>query len=557
MKIHDWIQLVAYFGMLTIIVPPLGAYMANVLVGKPPKWMRWLLPFERLIYRLAGVDATVEMQWTTYTFALLWFHLFGFLVLLGLQLAQGFLPFNPQNFGGVPFHLAVNTAISFVTNTNWQSYCGESTMSYLTQMFGLCVQNFLSAGTGIAVLLAFTRGLTRKSSATVGNFWADLTRSVVYILLPLSFILAILLISQGVVQTLSPYVDTTTLEGQHQIVPLGPAASQIAIKQLGTNGGGFFGANSAHPFENPTPLSNFLEMLAILMIPASLTYTYGQMLGNRRQGWVLFAAMMILLITGLGVALAGEYTFQGNMEGKETRFGILNSVMWATVTTAASNGSINAMHDSLSPIAGLVTMGNMLLGEVIFGGVGSGLYGMLMFAILAVFLAGLMVGRTPEYLGKKIEATEVKMAMIAVLTPCVTILILAALASVIKPGFSSLNNAGPHGLSEIVYAFGSMANNNGSAFAGLNANTPFYNYLGGLAMLIGRFAVIVPSLVIAGSMARKKIAPPSSGTFPTDGVLFVVLLIGVALIVGALTFFPVVSLGPITEHLLMRAGRTF
>jgi len=548
---------VAYFGMLTIIVPPLGAYMANVLVGKPPKWMRWLLPFERLIYRLAGVDATVEMQWTTYTFALLWFHLFGFLVLLGLQLAQGFLPFNPQNFGGVPFHLAVNTAISFVTNTNWQSYCGESTMSYLTQMFGLCVQNFLSAGTGIAVLLAFTRGLTRKSSATVGNFWADLTRSVVYILLPLSFILAILLISQGVVQTLSPYVDTTTLEGQHQIVPLGPAASQIAIKQLGTNGGGFFGANSAHPFENPTPLSNFLEMLAILMIPASLTYTYGQMLGNRRQGWVLFAAMMILLITGLGVALAGEYTFQGNMEGKETRFGILNSVMWATVTTAASNGSINAMHDSLSPIAGLVTMGNMLLGEVIFGGVGSGLYGMLMFAILAVFLAGLMVGRTPEYLGKKIEATEVKMAMIAVLTPCVTILILAALASVIKPGFSSLNNAGPHGLSEIVYAFGSMANNNGSAFAGLNANTPFYNYLGGLAMLIGRFAVIVPSLVIAGSMARKKIAPPSSGTFPTDGVLFVVLLIGVALIVGALTFFPVVSLGPITEHLLMRAGRTF
>ena len=547
----------AYFGMLTIIVPPLGAYMANVLVGKPPKWMRWLLPFERLIYRLAGVDATVEMQWTTYTFALLWFHLFGFLVLLGLQLAQGFLPFNPQNFGGVPFHLAVNTAISFVTNTNWQSYCGESTMSYLTQMFGLCVQNFLSAGTGIAVLLAFTRGLTRKSSATVGNFWADLTRSVVYILLPLSFILAILLISQGVVQTLSPYVDTTTLEGQHQIVPLGPAASQIAIKQLGTNGGGFFGANSAHPFENPTPLSNFLEMLAILMIPASLTYTYGQMLGNRRQGWVLFAAMMILLITGLGVALAGEYTFQGNMEGKETRFGILNSVMWATVTTAASNGSINAMHDSLSPIAGLVTMGNMLLGEVIFGGVGSGLYGMLMFAILAVFLAGLMVGRTPEYLGKKIEATEVKMAMIAVLTPCVTILILAALASVIKPGFSSLNNAGPHGLSEIVYAFGSMANNNGSAFAGLNANTPFYNYLGGLAMLIGRFAVIVPSLVIAGSMARKKIAPPSSGTFPTDGVLFVVLLIGVALIVGALTFFPVVSLGPITEHLLMRAGRTF
>lgn len=531
--------------------------MARVLAGNPPRWMAWVAPLERCIYRLTGVDPNAEMTWIGYTAALLWLHLFGFLALIVLQMVQAYLPFNPQHMGGVPLDLAVNTAISFVTNTNWQAYCGESSMSYFTQMMGFCVQNFLSAATGIAVMLALIRGLIRKSASTIGNYWTDLTRSILYILLPLSFLVAILLMSQGVVQTFTKYVNATTLEGGQQIIPLGPAASQIAIKQLGTNGGGFFGANSAHPFENPTPLSNMIEMISILLIPAALTYTYGAMLGKRRQGAILFAAMMILFVAGLAIALLAEYSYPGNMEGKETRFGVFNSVLWATATTAASNGSVNAMHDSLSPIAGLVAMGNMLLGEVVFGGVGSGIYGIIMFVILAVFIAGLMVGRTPEYLGKKVESLEIKMAMIAVLVPCVVVLVLSAIACDSHFGLSSLGNAGPHGLSEILYAFGSMANNNGSAFAGLNANTPFYNYLGGIAMLIGRFGVIIPVLVIAGSMASKKTSPPSPGTFPTDGLLFLSLLIGVILFVGALTFFPVLTLGPIVEHTLLHSGCTF
>jgi len=557
MKTQDCIQLLAYLTLITVAVWPLGAYMARVLAGNPPRWMAWVAPLERCIYRLTGVDPNAEMTWIGYTAALLWLHLFGFLALIVLQMVQAYLPFNPQHMGGVPLDLAVNTAISFVTNTNWQAYCGESSMSYFTQMMGFCVQNFLSAATGIAVMLALIRGLIRKSASTIGNYWTDLTRSILYILLPLSFLVAILLMSQGVVQTFTKYVNATTLEGGQQIIPLGPAASQIAIKQLGTNGGGFFGANSAHPFENPTPLSNMIEMISILLIPAALTYTYGAMLGKRRQGAILFAAMMILFVAGLAIALLAEYSYPGNMEGKETRFGVFNSVLWATATTAASNGSVNAMHDSLSPIAGLVAMGNMLLGEVVFGGVGSGIYGIIMFVILAVFIAGLMVGRTPEYLGKKVESLEIKMAMIAVLVPCVVVLVLSAIACDSHFGLSSLGNAGPHGLSEILYAFGSMANNNGSAFAGLNANTPFYNYLGGIAMLIGRFGVIIPVLVIAGSMASKKTSPPSPGTFPTDGLLFLSLLIGVILFVGALTFFPVLTLGPIVEHTLLHSGCTF
>ncbi len=459
--------------------------------------------------------------------------------------------------------LAFNTAVSFMTNTNWQSYAGETTLSYLTQMLGLTVQNFLSAATGVAVLLALTRGLTRRSLQTIGNFWTDLVRATLYVLLPLAFILAILLVGQGVVQTFSPAMHVQTLEGHSQIIPFGPAASQIAIKQLGTNGGGFFNANSAYPLENPTPLCNFLQMLSLLLIPAALTYTYGKMVGCRRQGWAIFAAMIALFLAGLVVSLLAEYGFNpvtgiaASMEGKEVRFGIANSVLWANATTAASNGSVNAMHSSLSPLTGLVAMFNIMLGEVIFGGVGAGLYGMLVFVILTVFIAGLMVGRTPEYLGKKIEAFEVKMSMLAVIAPSLVILVFSAIACVTDSGLSSLGNKGPHGLSEILYAFSSATGNNGSAFAGLNANTTFYNIMLGIAMLIGRFAVIVPVLAIAGSMVNKKIAPFSAGTFQTDNATFVVLLVAIVIIVGGLTFFPALSLGPIVEHLLMLAGHAF
>jgi K+-transporting ATPase ATPase A chain len=456
----------------------------------------------------------------------------------------------------------LNTAVSFVTNTNWQNYSGEAVMSYLTQMLGLTVQNFLSAATGMAVLVAMARGLARKSGHTLGNFWADLVRSTLYILVPLSVVFALVLVAQGVVQTFSPYVDAVSLEGHAQQIPLGPAASQIAIKQIGTNGGGFFGVNSAHPFENPTPLTNFLEMLFILLLPSALVDTYGRLVGSRRQGWVILAAMYLLFIAGLAFALWAEYqpgplTGLVNMEGKETRFGVANSVLWATATTAASNGSVNCMHDSLSPLAGMVAMVNLMLGEVVFGGVGAGLYGMLMYVLLTVFMAGLMVGRSPEYLGKRVEKGEVIWAMVATLVPFVLLLLFSAIACVASFGLSSLNNSGPHGLSEILYAFSSMAGNNGSAFAGLTGNTDFYNLSGAFVMLVCRFVVIIPALAIAGSMAAKKITPPGAGTFPTDSLLFVLMLIGVVVIVSGLTHFPALTLGPIIEHLLMLQGRGF
>ena len=450
-----------------------------------------------------------------------------------------------------------------MTNTNWQGYAGETTLGYFVQMIGLTVQNFVSAATGIAVLLALIRGLSRKTTDKLGNFWTDLTRSTLYVLLPLSILLSVVLVGQGVVQNYKTYETVQSLQGTQQVIPMGPAASQIAIKQLGTNGGGFFNSNSSHPFENPTPLSNFLEMLAILLIPAALTFTYGKMVGSTRQGWTIFSAMMILLLIGLSISLYAEYSTNpifGNlplMEGKETRFGITNSVLWSTSTSAASNGSVNAMHDSLSPLAGMVAMINIMLGEIIFGGVGAGLYGMVIFVILTVFIAGLMVGRSPEYLGKKIQKFEVQMAIIAVLAPNIVILLFSAWASVSNPGLSSLNNAGPHGLSEILYAYSSAAGNNGSAFAGLNANTVFYNLTLGFGMLIGRFGIIIPVLAIAGSMAEKKTTPSSAGTFHTDNWLFIGLLISVILIVGGLTHFPALSLGPIVEHLQMNNGITF
>lgn len=537
--------------------------MHRVFSGRRTFLSPVLGPIERLIYRFSGVDPQQEMRWSAYCIALLVFNLLGFAALLLLQLAQKALPLNPQGLDNVPFGLAVNTAVSFMTNTNWQAYSGENTMSYLTQMAGLAVQNFVSAATGIAALLALARGLTRRSGNSLGNFWADLVRSTLYVLLPLSLLLTVVLVQQGVPQTFEPYAKATTLQGAEQVIPLGPAASQIAIKQLGTNGGGFYGVNSAHPFENPTPLTNFLELLSILLIPAALTYTYGLMAGDRRQGWTIFGAMMALFVAGFMISWWAESQpnpalgLVHNMEGKEVRFGIMNSTLWSTATTAASNGSVNAMHDSLTPVAGGVALVNMMLGEVIFGGAGAGLYGILVFVILTVFLAGLMVGRTPEYLGKKIEAREVKWAVVAALAPCVCILVGTAIAVSVPAGSATINNQGAHGFTEILYAFTSAAANNGSAFAGLGVNNDFYNYALSLGMLIGRFAIIVPVLAIAGSMVVKKIAPPSPGTFPTTGLTFVGLLIAVVLIVGGLNFFPALSLGPIVDHLLMAAGRTF
>jgi len=559
----ELLQIVLYLVLLIVCTPLLGRYMAKVFNGERSLLTPLLRPLETLIYRLAGTNPDEEMNWKTYAVAMLVFNVIGFLFLFVLQLFQGSLPLNPAGLSNVEPFLAFNTATSFITNTNWQAYAGETTVSYLTQMLGLAVQNFVSAATGIAVVLGLARGLARRSGTTIGNFWVDLARCMLYVLLPLSILLALVLMSQGVVQNFSPYVEVTTLTGETQTLPQGPAASQIAIKQLGTNGGGFFNTNSAHPYENPTPLSNFLEMFSILLIPAALTYTYGKMVGSTRQGWVIFAAMLILFIAGLAVMLVSEYApntvlgVAGMMEGKETRFGVANSILWGMATTAASNGSVNAMHSSFSPLAGGIALFNIMLGEVIFGGVGAGLYGMLVFVILTVFIAGLMVGRTPEYLGKKIEAREIKMAIIAVLLPSSCILLGAALASVTEVGLSSRLNSGPHGLSEILYAFSSAAGNNGSAFAGLNANTPFYNTLLGIILWIGRFGVILPALAIAGSMVSKKVSPPSAGTFPTDGALFVGLLIGVILIVGGLTFFPALSLGPIVEQLLMNVGQTF
>jgi len=470
---------------------------------------------------------------------------------------------NTEHLPNVSWHLAFNTAASFITNTNWQSYSGENTLSYFVQMVGLTVQNFVSAATGIAVALALFRGLTRKTTDQLGNFWTDMTRSVVYVLLPLSIILGIVLVGQGVVQTFSHYETATTLQGAQQVIPLGPAASQIAIKQLGTNGGGFFNSNSSHPFENPTPFSNLLEMLALIIISAGLVFTYGHYAKSKRQAWAIFITMLILLVAGLSISLWAEYghnnvlNVAGNMEGKETRFGVANSVLWSVITTNTSCGAVNCMHDSLSPLSGLVSMFNMMLGEIIFGGVGSGLYGIIIFVFITVFIAGLMVGRTPEFLGKKIEAYEMKMAILAVLAPSIVIKLFTAIACSVPAGLAGLNNAGPHGFSEILYAFSSAAGNNGSAFAGLNANTPFYNLMLGFGMIIGRFGVIIPVMAIAGSMARKKITPESAGTFKTDNWLFVLLLISVILIVGGLTFFPPLAVGPIVEHFLMNLGVTY
>ena len=573
MSIISWLQFPLYIGILLILVKPLGSYMARVYQGERTFLSPVIAPVERAVLRIAGVKSDDEMTWKTYALTVLLFNLVGFFFLYLLLRLQQILPLNPQALGSVSPQLAFNTAVSFVTNTNWQSYIGETTMSYLSQMLGLGVQNFLSAATGMAVLIALIRGLTRRTSKKLGSYWVDLVRSVLYILLPLSIILALLLVSQGVIQSFRPAILTQTVDQTSgiasQTIPLGPAASQIAIKQLGTNGGGFFNVNSAHPFENPTPFSNFLEMLAILLIPAALTYTFGKMVGDTRQGWALLAAMTIILVLMTSVTISAEsqgnsvFTTMGvdqstgNMEGKEVRFGVVNSSIWATVTTAASNGSVNAMHDSFSPLGGLVPMWMMLLGEVVFGGVGSGLYGMLAFVVIAVFVAGLMVGRTPEYLGKKIEIHEMKMAVLIVLIPVVTVLFETAIALTSSSGRATIFNAGPQGFSEVLYAFASAGNNNGSAFAGLGANTTFYNIALGIAMLFGRYALIVPVLAIAGSLVQKKIVPTSSGTLPSHTPLFIGWLIGVIIIVGALSFLPTLALGPIVQQLMLGTGRLF
>jgi K+-transporting ATPase ATPase A chain len=563
MRIQDLIQIVLFISILIALTPVLGSFMNKVFTGKTHFLVPVLGWLEKLTYRFTGVKPDEETNWKSYTFGLLMFNLIGFVFVFLIQLFQAHLPLNPANLSNVSWHSAFNTSVSFMTNTNWQGYAGETTLSYFVQMLGLTVQNFVSTATGIAVLLALIRGISRKTADKIGNFWTDLTRSTIYVLLPLSIMFTIVLAGQGVVQNFKTYETIQTLQGTQQVIPMGPAASQIAIKQLGTNGGGFFNANSSHPFENPTPLSNFLEMLAILLIPAALTYTYGKMVGSTRQGWTIFTAMLILFVAGLSISLYAEYSANpvfGHlplMEGKETRFGITNSILWSTSTTSASNGSVNAMHDSLSPIAGMIAMINIMLGEIIFGGVGAGIYGMVIFIIITVFIAGLMVGRTPEYLGKKIEAFEVQMAIIAVLASNFVIQIFTAWASVSSYGLSSLNNAGPHGFSEILYAYSSAAGNNGSAFAGLNANTVFYNLTLGFGMLIGRFGVIIPVLAIAGNMAKKKVTPLSAGTFRTDNWLFIGLLIAVILIIGGLTHFPALTLGPVIDHLQMNSGITF
>jgi len=596
MNTWGWSQLALYTVVLLLLAKPLGAYMAAVYEDRAVRAQRiggWL---EHLIYRGAGVDASRDMNWIDYALAMLWFNLLGALAVYALQRLQVFLPLNPQAMSAVSPDSAFNTATSFATNTNWQGYGGESTMSYLTQMLGLGVQNFVSAASGMAVLVALIRGFSRKQVSGIGNYWFDLVRSTVYILLPLSLVLALVLVSQGVVQTFDKYATVTLVQsvtydapkngpdGQplkdekgnavtekatatEQTVPLGPAASQIAIKQLGTNGGGFFNVNSAHPFENPNPLTNFLELLAILLIPAALCYTFGKMIGDTRQGWALLAAMTVMFVVLLGSAyvleapgnpvltqlgvdqVPSESNIGGSMEGKETRFGVANSVLWAVATTSASNGSVNAMHDSLMPLAGMIPMWLMQLGEVIYGGVGSGLYGMIVFAIVAVFIAGLMVGRTPEYLGKKIGAFEIKMASIAILIPPFLVLCGTALAVMLDVGKAGVANPGEHGFSEILYAFSSASNNNGSAFGGLSANTPFYNTALGIVMLFARYWLAIPVLALAGALAAAKSVPPSGGTLPTHTPLFIVVLIGTVITVGALTFVPALALGPVIEHL--------
>ena len=569
MTVNGWLQIAFYSIVLLLITKPLGIYVLKVYDGS----LTWLGPVERLLYRAAGVDPAEDQHSTRYTASMLIFSAASMLLTYAALRLQHLLPLNPQGLAAVPDRQAFETAASFTTNTNWQSYSGETTMSYFSQMTQLAFHNFMSAAVGVAVAVALARGIVRRSAGRLGNFWADLVRGTLYLFLPLSALLALLFVQQGVIQNFAHYVTVTTVEGAKQILAMGPVASQEAIKQLGTNGGGFFNANSAHPFENPTPWTNFWQMLAIFAIPAALTYTYGRMAKNQKHGWALWAAMYVLFISGVAVSywaeargnpihaargvdvVASATNPGGNMEGKEVRFGIANSALYATMTTDASCGCVNAMHDSFTPIGGLVPLVNMQLGEVVYGGVGAGLYGMLVMVVLTVFIAGLMVGRTPEYLGKKIQAREVQMAMLYVLVFAGAVLTLSALAAVTPAGLAGRNNAGPHGLSEIVYAFTSTAANNGSAFAGLTGSTYFYNTLLGLNTLIGRFAMHVPMLALAGFLAEKKIVPESAGTFPVTTPLFVVLLISVILIVSALTFFPVLSLGPIVEHFLMQAGR--
>ncbi|UPG94427.1 potassium-transporting ATPase subunit KdpA [Luteibacter aegosomatissinici] len=572
MTANDFFQIGLYLAVLLALVKPVGAYMALVFADEPNRVTRFGARAERLLYRVAGIRADEDMGWKRYALAMLVFNVVGLAVVYVLQRTQQWLPLNPQHLAAITPDSAMNTAISFASNTNWQGYAGESTMSYLTQVLGLAVQNFLSAATGIAVLIAVVRGFVRRGAGAVGNFWVDMTRATLYVLVPFSIVIALLLVSQGVVQTLAPYVDATTLQHGAQQLPLGPVASQEAIKMLGTNGGGFFNANSAHPFENPTPFANFVEMLAIFLIPAALCYTFGSMVGDRRQGWAILATMLLIFVPlsvglvaaeqagnpalhGLAIdAQASALQSGGNMEGKETRFGIVSSGLFAAITTAASCGAVNAMHDSLTPLGGLVPLWLMQLGEVIFGGVGSGLYGMLAFAVVAVFIAGLMVGRTPEYLGKKIEAHEMKMASLAVLIPCALVVIGTAIAVMVPAGKAGVANPGAHGFSEILYAVTSASNNNGSAFAGLSANTPFWNVLLGICMFLARFPLAIAMLAMAGSLAAKRHVPPSAGTLPTHTPLFVTLLACVVIVVGALTFLPALALGPIVEHLTSVTG---
>ncbi|HQR32465.1 MAG TPA: potassium-transporting ATPase subunit KdpA [Blastocatellia bacterium] len=578
MTINGWLQILVFFALILLATKPLGTFMARVFNGEHTFLDPVLRPAEHLIYRLTSVDETREMRWTEYGVAMLLFSLVSMMVLYLLQRLQAVLPFNPQKLANIEPSLAFNTAASFTTNTNWQSYVPETTMSYLTQMAGLTVQNFLSAAVGIALAIAFIRGIAQREKDTLGNFWVDITRAILWVLLPFCLVGALVLVSQGVVQNLKPYDTATLLDPQGEVktqtIAQGPVASQEAIKMWGTNGGGFFNANSAHPFENPTPLTNLLEMFAIFAISAGLTHTLGRMTGSPKHGWAVFAAMSLLFFVGVTVAYWAEArgnpllagTIQtvnasqsgGNMEGKEVRFGIANSALFAVATTDASCGAVNALHDSFTPLGGMVPLANIMLSEVVFGGVGAGMYGMLIYVVLAVFIAGLMVGRTPEYLGKKIESYDVKMAMLTVLIFPLTILIFSAISSVLPDvGTSQLNNAGPHGLSEMLYAFTSGTGNNGSAFAGISANTYWYNSAIGLAMLLGRFFMIIPMLALAGNLGRKKSVPPSLGTFPVTTPLFATLLVSVIVIVGALTFFPVLSLGPVVEHLLMQAGQTF
>jgi K+-transporting ATPase ATPase A chain len=575
MTANGWIQIAIFAVLVVALVKPLGAYLTRVFNGERTLLSPVLRPVERGLYRLSGVRESEEQHWVTYAIAMLVFSIAGFISLYLIQRLQAVLPFNPQHMPAVSQHLAFNTSVSFVTNTNWQSYVPETTMSYLTQMWGLTVHNFVSAATGIALAVAFIRGFARRSAETVGNFWVDLTRCTLYILLPISILAGLFFVWQGMPQNLNAYADATTLEGAKQVIAQGPVASQEAIKMLGTNGGGFFNANSAHPYENPNAQTNLVQMVLIFSLGAALTNMFGRMVGNQRQGWAILAAMAVLWFAGVATAYWAEApgnpgfaSFQvdqaasatqsgGNMEGKEVRFGIANSALFATVTTDASCGAVNAMHDSFMPLGGLVPLANILLGEVIVGGVGAGLYGMLLFAVIAVFVAGLMVGRTPEYLGKKIEAREVKMAMLAILILPLSILGFAAIASVLDVGLAGRNNMGPHGFSEMLYAYTSGTGNNGSAFAGLTANTLFYNTTLGFSMLIGRFLMIVPMMAVVGSLAAKKIVPASAGTFPTTGPLWIGLLVGVIVIMGGLTYFPALAVGPVVEHFAMTAGNLF